>query len=444
MMQAMKDDMPLGRLRSWWAIFVFMIALMFNYLDRQLMTLLITPIKKDMHLSDTQISLLVGFMFVLFYLLVGIPISRLVDRGTRKWIISAGIAFWSAMTVACGLAGNFWQLALARMGVGVGESCNGPATYSMVGDMFPRRKLALPIAVINIGIVMGSGMALLVGGWLITRLTAMGAQTFPLVGELQPWQMTFVIIGLPGILWGLVIAVTVPEPPRREAEGNAQTQSIPQVLAFVHQWRAVYYPLVIAAGVKAMLSFGTSVWSPAFFERRFGYMPGEAGQALGIIALIASPLGFLLGGWWASRMAARGVVEANVRVLIWAAALLLPVAIALPLMPTARLAYLCVGLSLFLGSMGQAPANAAIQTITPGRMRGTISALYIAMFNVLGYGAGPLAVALLTDTLFRDENALHLSMALSAAVLGPLGLYFSWQALRTYGAAVTAAEQRGD
>ena len=137
---------PLSPARSWWAIILFMVALMFNYIDRQLMTLLITPIKADLGLSDTQVSLLIGFAFVLFYVMAGIPISRLVDRGPRKWIVGFGIAVWSLMSAACGIARNAFELTLARMLVGVGESCNAPATYSMTSDIFPREKLALPQA----------------------------------------------------------------------------------------------------------------------------------------------------------------------------------------------------------------------------------------------------------------------------------------------------------
>src|SRR6187399_1992780 len=148
---------PLSPARSWWAIFVFMIALMFNYLDRQLMTLLITPIKKDFGLSDTQIGLLIGFAFTVFYVLAGIPIARFIDRGPRKWIVASAIAFWSVMTVACGLAQSSWQLLTARMLVGVGESCNAPGTYSMTSDIFPRDKLATPVSVIGIGQTVGSG-----------------------------------------------------------------------------------------------------------------------------------------------------------------------------------------------------------------------------------------------------------------------------------------------
>lgn len=428
--------------RSWWAIFVFTVALMFNYLDRQLLTLLVTPIKADLGLSDTQISLLVGFAFVLFYVLAGIPVSRLVDRGPRKWIIGFGIAFWSLMTAACGLANTFWQLTLARMGVGIGESCNAPATYSMTSDMFPREKLAQPISVIGIGTVAGSGMALLVGGWLITWLNSIGPQDLPVLGTLRPWQLTFLIVGLPGVLWALVLLATVPEPPRREAPGTV-TPSFMDTVRFLWSYRGTYAPMFIANGVKAMLSFGIVVWSPAFFEREFGYAPGEPGPTLGIISLVVSPIGLILGGWLASRMAAAGVKDANMRMVFLVTIPLIPVAVIYPLLPQAWMAYAAVGLALFFGSLGSGPANAAIQGITPGRMRGTTTAIYIAIYNVLGYGLGPLVVALLSDNFF-GEAQLGLAMATSAAVLGPLGLILAWLALKPYGIAVEAAEARDD
>ena len=402
-----------------------------------MLSLLATPIKRDLVLTDTQFSILVGFMFVLFYLGVGIPISRFVDRGPRKWIIGAGIFLWSLMTAVCGLAANFWQLALARMGVGIGESCNGPATYSMTADMMPRPQLGRAISVINIGIVAGSGLALLVGGWLVVWLTGIGAVQLPLLGALKPWQLTFLIVGLPGIFWALVLVATVPEPPRT---GRPEVPSFTAVLAWLVRWRAAFAPMVIAVGIKSMLSFGTTVWSPSFFERRFGWAPGAPGIPLGILALVVSPLGLWLGGWLADRLVKAGRDDAHMRVVLWASWGVVPFAILFPLMPTPALVLAMLGASLFFGSVGAGPANAAIQFVTPARMRGTVSALYIAVFNLIGYGLGPLMVARLTDGLFQDESRLPASLAITAAVLGPLGLLFSALALRPYAAAARHAE----
>src|SRR6187402_3263333 len=433
---------PLSPARSWWAIGIFMIALMFNYLDRQLMTLLITPIKADFQLSDTQISLLIGFAFVLFYVLAGIPIARFIDRGPRKWIVASAIAFWSVMTAACGLAQNYWQLLAARMLVGVGESCNAPGTYSMTSDIFPREKLATPISVIGIGTVAGSGMALLVGGWLIGWLTGLGPQSFPLVGTLKPWQMTFVLVGLPGVLWALLFLATVPEPPRRATAG-AEAPGFGETLRYLWARRDAFGPMFLANGIKAMLSFGVTVWSPVFFERKFGYAPGEPGPTLGIISLVVSPIGLVLGGWLAQRMAASGRKDANMRMVFYVTIPLIPVAVLFPLVDQTWLAFALVGLSLMLGSMGSGPANAAIQSITPGRMRGTTTAIYIAVYNVIGYGLGPLVVGWFNDNVF-GEHGIASSMVVLALISGPLGLLFAWLSLKPYAREIAAAEARGD
>lgn len=437
-----KQGAALSPARSWWAVIVFTVALMFNYLDRQLMTLLITPIKADLGLSDTQVSLLIGFAFVLFYVLAGIPLARFIDRGPRKWIVASAIAFWSLMTAACGLARNYAELTIARMLVGVGESCNAPGTYSMTSDIFPRDKLATPMSVIGIGTVAGSGMALLVGGWLIGWLGDIGPQNFPVFGTLKPWQMAFVIVGLPGVLWALLMLATVPEPPRREAAG-ATAPGFGETLGYLWGNLGTFGPMFLANGIKAMLSFGVTVWSPVYFERQFDLAPKTSGPILGIISLIVSPIGLVLGGWLAQRLTAQGRNDANMRMVYLVTIPLIPVAILYPLMQDMTWAFVLVGLSLFLGSMGSGPANAAIQSVTPGRMRGTTTAIYIALYNVIGYGLGPLVVGLLNDNVFGEQGVGY-SMVALALFAGPTGLLFAWLSLRPYGAAIVAAEARGD
>lgn len=438
----MASRAPLSPARSWWAIFIFMIALMFNYLDRQVMTLLITPIKKDFHLSDTNIALLTGFAFVVFYVVIGIPISRFVDRGPRKWLLGGALTFWSLMTAACGLAGNVWQLTAARMLVGAGESCNAPGAYSMTSDMFPRAKLSAPMSVIGIGTVAGSGMALLVGGLLIGWLKHVGPQTFPIVGTLKPWQMTFIIVSLPGVLWALLMLATVPEPPRHAAAG-ATPPTFGQTLAYAWNRRDAYFPMFMAYSIKSMLSLGVTAWSPVFFERKFGYAPGQPGLPIGLISLIVSPIGLVLGGWWAQRMFAAGRKDANMRVVFYVSIPLIAAAILFPLMPSDTLALVFLGFSLFLGSVGSGPANAAIQTVTPGRMRGTTTAIYIALYNVIGYGLGPLIVGWFNDHVF-GESGISYSMVVLAAIAGPLGLLAAWASLKPYAREILAAEARGE
>ncbi|MBN8832158.1 MAG: MFS transporter [Sphingomonadales bacterium] len=426
-----------------WTVFVLAIAVAFSFVDRQILALLVIPIKRDLVLTDTQMSLLIGFAFVVFYVGVGIPLSRFVDHGPRKWIIGIGMAFWSVMTAACGLAQTFWQLALARVGVGVGESCNTPATYSMIADMYPREKLARAIALVNLGNVGGQGLAFFIGGVFIIWLGTGVTNGLPLIGNLRPWQLTFLLLGIPGLIWSLVVLATVPEPARRkEAIANDEALSFPDAMRFLVQWRAVYVPLILGITIKAMLSFGTTIWAPAFLERSFGWKTGEPGIYIGFISLIVMPAGLLLGGWLTDRRTMQGHDDANMLVMAIASTILLPFAILFPLMPNAGLALFMLGGSLFFGAMGTSPGNAAIQVVTPGRMRGTITAFYIAVMNILGNGLGPLFIALLTDRLFRDEAMLPQSMALAAVILGPIGVYLSWSVRKAYLVAMRAAKDR--
>jgi MFS family permease len=424
-------------------LFALTVTFMFNFLDRQVMALLVTPIKLDLGLCDTQVSLLMGFAFVVFYALAGIPLSRLIDRGSRKWILGLGLGFWSLMTMGCGMAQTFVQLALARTGLGVGESCNTPTTYSLVADLYPREKLGRAISVINLGNVGGQGLALFLGGTLILWLGQAHTGGWPLVGALKPWQLTFVILGLPGLIWALLMLATVPEPPRRRETGREyQTPGLGDVARFVGRWRWLYFALVFGITIKAMLSFGASIWGPSLFERQFGWKTGAPGLYLGLVSLAVMPVGLLAGGWLADRLTAAGRDDANALVLLWSAILLAPFAILFPLMPNAPLALAMQGASLFFGATGTGPGNAAIQVVTPGRMRGTVTALYIAIMNVVGNGFGPLTVALLTDRVFANEAMLGKSMAISAAVLAPLGVLLCWIVFKTYAGAVAAARAR--
>jgi MFS family permease len=299
-------------------VFVFMIALTLNFLDRQLLTLLATPIKRDLILSDTQFSLLVGFAFVIFYLGVGIPISRLVDRGPRKWIIGAGIAFWSLMTAACGLASSFWQLALTRMGVGIGESCNGPATYSITTDMMPRAQLARAISIINIGIVAGSSGALLMGGWLIVWLTSVGDVAVPLLGTLRPWQLSLMIVGVPACSgpWCWLRRYRS-HPGRYRHRARPKCRASARCLPFS---TAGGPPIADGGGGRDQVGafLRPVVWAPSYFERQFGWAIGIPGIALGLLALAVSPVGLILGGWLADRLAGQGRDDAHMRVVLWA------------------------------------------------------------------------------------------------------------------------------
>lgn len=430
-----------GRRQAWYAVGIFASALMVNFLDRGILTLLVEPIKRDLGLTDTRISLLMGFAFVCFYVLLGLPIARLVDSRSRRLIIGIGIATWSAMTALCGFAQNFWQLFVFRVGVGVGEACNGPATYSMLADLFPREKLARAIAVLNFGFVGGTGIALIIGGTVIHLISNTPEVTLPLVGTLRSWQVTFFIVGLPGLLVAALMA-TVREPARRgciarSTEGaGRKVLSVRQVLQYLYAERHAYGPMFLGLALKSVLAFGSAMWVPTFFMRTYGWSATQIGLIQGTLLLVLSPFGLMAGSMLSEWFARRGHDDAHLRVVLLSSAVLVPGSIVFPLMPDPYLALAVMAVNNFVAMLVPAPQNAALQIITPNEMRGQVTALFLFIFNVVGFGLGPTFVAVFTDFVFGDESQLRYAMVTASAIIGPLAALVIWWGLKPYGASV--------
>jgi MFS family permease len=432
--------------RAWYALLVLTVALMVSTIDRSILSLLVLPIKYDLGISDTRMSLLLGMAFVSVYAFLGLPIARIADVHSRRLIIGLGIAFWSTMTALCGVAQSYAQLFLARMGVGAGEASFAPATYSMLTDSFRKEKLPRAMAVMSMGFSAGSGLALILGGWVIHLVTGAPAIALPVIGFVHPWQLAFFAVGLPGLLLALLMA-TVREPARRGLmAGPADTprRSLPlrQIFAFLHEERSTYWPIFLAMGIKAMMSLGMGAWTPTFFVRTYGWSTPQIGFMTGLVLLIVSPLGLITGGWLAERYARRGYEDANMRVVLIATVAALPVTILYPMMPTAELAltgYACVQ---FIVGLGIGPGNAALQIITPNQMRSQISALYMFIFNIVGYGLGPFVVAVFTDHVFHADGALRYSITTVAAIVAPLAILIVWYGLKPYGQSVLRANAR--
>jgi MFS family permease len=441
----MSEDWPSPR-RAWYALLVLTVGLLFATIDRSILQLLVEPIKHDLKLSDTQMSFILGFAFVFFYAFLGLPIARLADSHSRRLIIGIGIAFWSVMTALCGIAHSYWQLFWARVGVGAGESSFAPATYSVLTDSFPPEKLPRALAINSMGFMYGSGLALIVGGAVTHAVTGMDDLVVPFVGEVRPWQIVFLVVGLPGLLLALLMA-TVHEPRRRglitstEQARAEKPKSVPvkEIVRFLGNDRKTFVPIYAAMGIKTFLSFGAGQWVAPFFMRTYGWTIPEVGYSQGLLLLIVTPLGLLTGSSLAEWYAKRGCDDANMRVVLIATIAVLPISISYPLMPTGEWALALIGLNLFIASMGIGPGNAALQIITPNEMRGQVRALYQFIFNVVGYAAGPISVALLTDYLFADEASLRYSLVTSAAILGPAAVLVTWYGLRPYGQSVVRA-----
>jgi MFS family permease len=416
---------------AWYAVFVLALTVLFANLDLTIVALLVEPMKRDLDLSDVQVSLLLGFAFAVFYTFIGLPVARYIDRSSRTRILAIGLAVWSAATVFCGLARGFWQLFLGRVLVGAGESVNGPATFSLIADSFPPERLPRAIAVMQLGVVAGSGLSLLLGGVVIHLLAQVAPIALPGVGLLKSWQLVFIVIGLPGLAVA-VLMTTVREPARRGLAALARREvSLTEVVRYLaDNWR-VFGPMFLGLTLGA-LSLGAQQWMPAFYQRTYGWEPARVGSITGIMRLIATPLGLLIGVWLAERLTRLQRDDAALRVVVLARLVGVPAAIALPLMPTPWLALgLDAVVAIALGA-GGASQNAALQIVTPNQIRGQVTALYLFIYNVVGLGLGPTLAAVMTQYVFHAESELRYALCALAASIGPLALIIIWSGIKPY------------
>jgi len=434
------DYPPLAQ--AYWALFIFALSLVVNFLDRGIINLLVEPIKRDLHLSDIQVSWLMGFAFVVFYIILGFPIASLVDSKSRRMIVGFGLFCWSGMTALCGVAQNFWSFFFCRVGVGVGEACTGPATFSMLADFFPPQKLTRAIALMSFGSITGVGLAQMIGAGVIQSLQGVPNLHVPLIGIIHNWQMVFFIVGLPGLIVAALM-FTIVEPPRRGRMQKAATTgavSWGTVLKFVAANGKCYGPVLFAVALSTVVLSGSASWGIVFYQRTYHWSPVQAGYLLGIMVLLTAPTGLMIGSWLTERYAARGFDDANMRVAAWGSLLSIPWGIISPLMPTPWLALAMSGIGAVIGSAASAPMSAALQVITPNEMRGRVSALYLFILNVLGTGLGPTVIATLTEVVFHDEAKLRYSLALSAALVAWVPVLCYWYAMRHYREAVIRAK----
>jgi MFS family permease len=426
-------------LRAWSTVAILMLAYVLSFIDRQILNLLVGPIRRDLVISDTQMSLLMGLSFALFYTVCGIPLGRLADTKSRRGLIAIGVLFWSAMTAACGMARLYWQFLLCRIGVGVGEAALSPAAYSLIADSFPAERRATAISVYSMGVYLGSGLAFLLGGLVIKFASAQGDVLLPVLGEVRPWQLIFLILGAAGVLFSLLL-LAVREPSRR---GVGAGVAVP--LAEVGRYlranrRTVLYHNFGFAGL-AFAGYGSAAWIPTFFIRTYGWDAGHVGVVYGSIVAVFGCLGIVFGGRLADWMAKRGRTDANMRVGLYAAMAALPCVASFPLMDNALWAAALMAPTVFCLSMPFGVAPAAIQEIMPSAMRGQASAIYLFVITLIGLGIGPTAVALVTDYLFADDQALRYSLLIVSTLAVSSSLFLLAKGLQPYRESVLHLQQ---
>lgn len=423
-----REAVPASDLYAWYVVVVLMFAYTVSFIDRQILSLLVQPIRRDLGISDTQFSLLAGFAFALFYATLGIPIARLADRANRRFLIMIGVVVWSVMTAACGLAKSYWHLFLARMGVGAGEATLSPAAYSMISDYFAPHKLAKAIGVYAMGLYLGAGLALLTGSAVISVVSQAGMIELPVLGAVYPWQMTFFVVALPGLLV-LALMATVREPARREhfADGTVRastSQRVPlaELWGFFKSNKRLIFAHFVGYLCLGMVISAYLVWVPEWLRRTYAIDIATSGLIYGVCLLIFGSLGPYAGGWFAERLARRGRRDAELLASILGAAAMLTFGILTPLAPNALLAVVMLAILSFLLSFPQGLAFAVLQLVAPNRMRAQVTAIKILFSALAGYSLGPTFVALITDYVFGHDQALRYSLAIVSGVLTPLGI----------------------
>jgi len=402
---------------AWMVVALLLLAYTVALLDRQILSLMVHPIRTDLGISDTEISLLAGFAFICFYSTMGLVLGRFADRHNRRNMIIAGMVLWCLATAACGLSQTYTQLFLARMMVGFGEATLGPAAYSMIADYFPPRRRAQATGVYTMGVFMGTGAALLFGGVAVAATSTAATVDVPVFGTLRAWQAAFLLVGLPGLLVA-VMMLAVREPIRRDVDKADAT--LKDAMEFVRRNATLLLLILGGFSMSGLINYGVTTWVPTLFARRFGWSASEIGTAYGLILLVSGSLGVVAGGWWTSRpwRAAPGRVLRTSRSALLVAVPLVAVASLAP-SPWISLASLA-GLAFVVGvPSGLGPV--ALYEVTPNQYRGQIIAFYLLSVTLLGLGCGVTLIAAVSDYLFASDLAIGKAMAVVLASGGLIG-----------------------
>jgi MFS family permease len=416
---------------AWYVVGVLTLVYVFSFIDRQILNLLVRPIRRDLGISDTQMSLLMGFSFAVFYTFFGIPLGRLADSRSRRTIIAIGFAAWSLFTAGCGLARNFVQMLLMRVGVGVGEAALSPAAYSLITDYFPKQRLATAISVYSMGIYIGSGLALILGAVVADLASSQEHWNLPVVGQTRPWQVIFFVVGLPGVLLAFLM-YTVREPQRRGVR-KAGAQQIPLNEVFSYLWanKTTFICHNVGFALISFSNYGSSSWVPTFFIRNHGWSAANAGYVYGGIIAVFGTLGIVVGGRLADWMTQRGYRDSSMRIGLYVTLAWLPTCV-YTLVPSATVATALLIPAVFLTSAPFGVSAAAIQQMMPNPMRGQASAIYLFIVNLIGLGLGPTAVAMTTDYVFGDDNAVRYSLFIVSLLAHIVAAILLWAGLKPY------------
>ena len=386
-----------------YALGILVVVYTFNFIDRQILSILLQPVKADLGLSDTAMGMLTGFAFAMFYATLGIPIARFADRTNRRNLIAWALAIWSGFTALSGLAQNFWHLLIARIGVGVGEAGCSPPAHSMIADYYPAEQRATALGIYSLGIPFGIMFGLFAGGW---------------INEFFGWRAAFFVVGVPGVILALVVRYTLAEPPRGMAEGrtdSGEQPSIGETLRYLWNKKSFRH-MSFAGALTAFVGYGFVTWAPAFLIRSYGMGTGEIGTWFGLILGIPGGIGIFLGGYLADKFGAR-----DPKWYLWTTAiallLLTPFNFAVYLATDSTMSLIGMIIPVLLGNFYQATTFSQTQGISELRMRAVAAGILLFILNFIGLGFGPQMVGIISDLMSEAYGQESLRYALLACSL---------------------------
>lgn len=415
---------------AWYVAILLSLAHLVSFLDRFVMGLVLVPVKMEFGLSDTQLGLLHGTGFVILYTLAALPLGRLADRSNRRNLIIIGILLWSVATAACGLTNSFASLFAARIGVGFGEASLLPAAMSLLAAYFSRKQLGRAVGTFTMGASLGTSLAFIAGGAILAWLVTRGGMDLPYFGHLSPWKALFVITSLPGLALALLL-LTVREP-ERLADQTIVKPSIREAFRYIGARREAYLWHTAASVAVIILIQAGAAWAPTFYVRIFDFSPAAAGMAVGTIILVVAPLGHIAGGYLVDEFHRRGITSAPG--LVIGLMLLLAVGPAIVFCTTKNmtLSFVSFGIMKFFLTAAAPPGLAGVQMITPERLRGLMTACFLAIVTLLAVGLGPVMVGMMTDRVFGNEKALPFSLLILTLAFTVLGVLTAWTSRKPF------------
>lgn len=431
-----------------YAVSLLLLISILAYADRLIMGFLIDPIKADMGVSDTQMGLLVGLAFSLFYALMGLPIGRAIDRFPRPAVLAFCITIWSLCTMLSGAATGIILLFIARCGVGAGEAAMNPAAVSIIGDRFPRDRVIGALSIYSIGVTAGGGLAIILGGQLIEFLSSLSSISLPGFENISVWRAVLIILGVPGLFLAAILLLTIKDPERyflrRTTDVTVNSRDVDEngFLALIWNRRRAYLPLISGLIAFGFYNYSVLGWYPAMFNRTYNVSPGQISIWYGLSYLGVGVAGALATAPLTRRLAQRNPYNSPMQILYYASIVSLAPAVAGPLMPTFYLSVACFLLSMFMSAISTSISFSAFLLITPPNYRGIVIAAYVMAMNLTAASLSGVFIGLLSDNIYGAAN-LNRAIATMALVAIPISILCYRSGRETYGAQAAKEEHLG-